>query len=175
MLLRCQLCFQVCGAHGEQNSQSHVFRQLVSSALSVTLFKISQGFDGVREVVCFGSFRRRQDLPAVVKTPPSPLFQTWFSFSSSDNFLCFSFRPRDQEMSQFLVHLICHMLKVRHRNRLLLILRGLHRLLQRCMHYADEVSCKIRPDSPTRSVLLSERSGIRVFCSTSQTRDLVSA
>ena len=48
---------RVCGAHGEQNSQSHVFRQLVSSALWVTLFQIFLGLNGVREVVYFGGFR----------------------------------------------------------------------------------------------------------------------
>ena len=45
------------------------FGQQVSSALSVTLFEIFPGLDGVREVVNLGSFRRRQDLPAVVQTP----------------------------------------------------------------------------------------------------------
>ena len=51
---------------------------------------------GMREVVQFGGFRWRQDLPAVVQTPSScqwviqssqssPLFQTWFPFSSTDN------------------------------------------------------------------------------------------
>ena len=141
-----------------------------------SLFKIFPGLDGVREILHFDSFRRRQDLAAVVQTSSScwwviqssqssPLFQTWFSFSSSDNFQSFSFHPRDQEMLQFLVHLIRHiefMLKVCHkdrRDRLLLTLCGLHRLLQRCMHYADEVSCQIRPGSPTRSVLLSEPVG----------------
>ena len=95
--------------------------------------------DGVREVVNLGSLRRRQELPAVVQTPPScswviqssqsPLFQTWFSFSSSDNFQSFSFCPRDQEVLQFLVHLVCHVefvLKVCQSDRLLLILCSLH-------------------------------------------------
>ena len=60
--------------------------------------------------------------------------------ASSDNFWSFSFRPRDQEMLQFLVHLIRHtefVLKVCHSNRLLLVLCGLHRLLQRHVHHAD--------------------------------------
>ena len=39
MLLCCQLFFKVCGAHGEKNSQSHVLRQLVSSAFSMALFQ----------------------------------------------------------------------------------------------------------------------------------------
>ena len=43
MLLCCQLFFKVCGAHGEKNSQSHVLRQLVSSAFSMALFHISPG------------------------------------------------------------------------------------------------------------------------------------
>ena len=57
-------------------------------------------------------------------------------------------------MLQFLIHLMRHnefMLKVRHRDRMLLILCGFHRLLQRCMHDADEVSCRVRPSSPTRT------------------------
>ena len=49
----------------------HSQRQLVSSAFSVSLFKIFPGLDGVREVVYFGSSRKRQELPAVVQTPPS--------------------------------------------------------------------------------------------------------
>ena len=99
MLLCCQLFF----------SQSHVVTQLVSSAFSVALFQNFPGSDAVREVINFGSLRRRQDFPAVVQTPPScswviessqssPLFQTWFSFSSSDNLQSFSFRPRYQEI-----------------------------------------------------------------------------
>ena len=39
MLLCCQLLFNFCGAHREKNSQSHVFRQLVSCAFSVALFQ----------------------------------------------------------------------------------------------------------------------------------------
>ena len=57
MLLCCQLLFKVCGAHGEQHSQSHVFGQQVSGALSVTLFPFFPGLDGVREVVYLGGFR----------------------------------------------------------------------------------------------------------------------
>ena len=56
MFLRCQHFFQVCGAHGEQNSQSHLFRQLVSSALSVTLFQYFPGLDGVRRSSILGAF-----------------------------------------------------------------------------------------------------------------------
>ena len=44
------------------------------------------------------------------------------------------------------IHLVCHVefvLKVCHRDRLLLVLCGLHRLLQRCVHHADEVPCQI--------------------------------
>ena len=66
----------------------------------------------------------------------------------TDSFQSFSICPRDQEVLQCLIHLIRHiefMLKVRHRNRLLLVLCGLHRLLQRCVHYANEVSRQIRP------------------------------
>ena len=40
LLLACQVFFKVSGAHGEKNSLSHVFRQLVSSAFSVALFQI---------------------------------------------------------------------------------------------------------------------------------------
>ena len=47
MLLCCQLFFKLCGAHGEKNSQSHVCRQLVSSAFSLALFQIFPGLDGV--------------------------------------------------------------------------------------------------------------------------------
>ena len=47
MLSGCQLFFKVCGAHGEKNSQSHVFWQLVSSALSVALFQNFPGLDDV--------------------------------------------------------------------------------------------------------------------------------
>ena len=68
MLLRCQLFFQVCGAHCEKNSQLRVFKQLFSCAFSMALFQNFPGLDGVREVVILGSFRRRQDLPAVVQT-----------------------------------------------------------------------------------------------------------
>ena len=57
VLLRCQLFLKICGAHGDQHSQSHVFRQLVSSAFSVSLFKVFPGLDGVREVVYFGNCR----------------------------------------------------------------------------------------------------------------------
>ena len=46
-----------------------------------------------------------------------------------------------------------------HSDRLLLILCGLHRLLQRYVHHADEVSRQIRPSSPTGAVLLSEPVG----------------
>ena len=86
----------------------------------------------------------------------------WFSFGSSDNFQSFPFCPRDQEMLQFLVHLVCHVefvLKVCHSERLLLILCGLHRLLQRYVHHADEVSRQIRPSSPAGAVFLSEPVG----------------
>ena len=58
--------------HSERRiAQSHVFRQLVSSAFSMALFHNFPGLDGVREVVNVGSLRWRQDLPAVVQTPPS--------------------------------------------------------------------------------------------------------
>ena len=39
--------FKVCGPHQEINGQSHVFRQMVSSAFSVALFQIFRGLDGV--------------------------------------------------------------------------------------------------------------------------------
>ena len=67
-------------------------------------------------------------------------------FSSSDNFQSFSFCAQDQEILQFLIHLvrpILFMLQVCHSDRLLMVLCGLHRLLQRCVHYANEVPCKI--------------------------------
>ena len=60
MLLCCQVFFEVCGAHGEKDGQSHVFTQLVSGALWVTLFKIFPGLDGVWEVVYFGDSSRLQ-------------------------------------------------------------------------------------------------------------------
>ena len=63
ILLGCQHLFKVSGAHGEKNSQSHVFRQVVSSAFSMALFQNFPSLDGVREVVNFGSLWRRQDLP----------------------------------------------------------------------------------------------------------------
>ena len=90
MLLCGQFFHKACEAHGEKDGQSfswpvgtwqtgfqvtfsvsHVHRHLVSSLFSVSLFKIFPGLDGVREVVYFGNFRWRQDLPAVVQTPPS--------------------------------------------------------------------------------------------------------
>ena len=51
------------------------------------------------------------------------------------------------------------MLKVCECDRLLLVLWGLHRLLQRCVHYANEVPCQIWPSSPTRAVLLLQPIG----------------
>ena len=39
MLLCCQLSFEVCGTHGEEDGKTNVLGQLVSSALMVSLFK----------------------------------------------------------------------------------------------------------------------------------------
>ena len=90
--------------HMERRIASRMFLgQLVSSAFLVSLFKVFPGLDGVGELVYFGGFRWRQDLPAVVQTPPScqwviqssqspPLFQTRFSFSSADNIQSFFFQ-----------------------------------------------------------------------------------
>ena len=147
-----------------------------SDCVQVHLVKPPLSIIGVvaRSVFSFtGGFWWRQDLPVVVQTPPScqwvieskqssPLFQTWFSFSSSDNLWSFSSRPRDQEMLQFLVHLVCHVefvLKVCHSDWLLLVLCSLHRQLQRYVHHPDEVSRQIRPSSPAGAVLLSEPVG----------------
>ena len=66
----CQLFFKVSGAQRDQKSQSHVSKQLVSSAFSIAL-QIFPSLDGVREVINFDSLRRRQDLPAVVQIPPN--------------------------------------------------------------------------------------------------------
>ena len=57
MLLRCQLFFQVCAAHRDKNCQSHVLRQLVSSAFSMALFQNFSVLDGVRQVVYVDSLR----------------------------------------------------------------------------------------------------------------------
>ena len=65
-------------------------------------------------------------------------------------------------MLQFLVHLVCHVefvLQLCQSDRLLLILCGLHRLLQRYVHHAGGVSRQIRPSSPAGAVLLSEPVG----------------
>ena len=59
-------------------------------------------------------------------------------------------------------HLVCYVefvLEVCHSDRLHLILCGLHRLLQRYVHHADEVSRQIRPSSPAGAVLLFEPVG----------------
>ena len=66
MLLCCQLFLKVRGEHGEKNSQSHVFQ--VTGPPVRSRWRCSRFF---RVWMVFGSFRWRQDLPAVVQTPPS--------------------------------------------------------------------------------------------------------
>ena len=126
-------------------------------------------------------------MPAVVQTPPScfrvkqssqspPLFQTRFSFSSSDNFQSFSFCPRDQEVLKFLIHLVRHielMLQVCHSDRLLLVLCGLRRLLQRCTTPTKSLA---RYDNVLQldPFFFPNRSGIKVFGFTNRIRNLVS-
>ena len=76
-----------------------------------------------------------------------------------------------------LVHFIRYtefMLKVCYSDWLLLVLCGLHGLLQRCVHHADEVSRQIRPSSPARALFFPNQWGIKVFGSTNRTRNLVS-
>ena len=64
--------------------------------------------------------------------------------------------------SHRMVHLVCHVklvLQVCHSDRLLPILCSRHRLLQRYVHHADEVSRQKRPSSPIGAVPLSELVG----------------
>ena len=72
------------------------------------------------DIICYRPDSSRL-LRVLRSSQVSPLFQSWFSFSSTDDFQSFSICLRDQHILQFLIHLSCHiefMLKVCDRDRL---------------------------------------------------------
>ena len=134
--VQCQLS-KVCGARGEKNSQSHVLRQLISSAFPMALFQefprlgwyvrgrlfwrlpVERGFACCRpDSSQLLTGHTEQPVSAIV-----PILVLVQLLGQLPEHPLRSLRSRN--MLQLLIHLVRHtefMLKMRHRDRLLLVL-----------------------------------------------------